>query len=221
MPMKPARLTIVAISAALLIGCSKEPPARTVHEFMENPLLLEAALVRCTQNRAESRYQAECVNAREAVKLIEAKEAAARQAELEEQSRRKREALRRTQQAAAEARRRAAEARRRPEEAEYLAQFGEPHPDTVTDDEAQTGNEPVAVLPAPADAADAQAGSDDVFVTHGENVAEPPDVADSNAPVAVIEKEPEAEEPPAADLSSIRDELRRRNETDGSESSEN
>ena len=220
--MKPARLTIVAISAALIIGCSKEPPARTVHEFMENPLLLEAALVRCTQTRAESRYQAECVNAREAVKLIEAKEAEARQAELEEQSRRKREALRRTQQAAAEARRRAAEARRRQEEAEYLAQFGEPLPDAATDGEAQTGNEPVAVLPAPADAAGDQAGSDDVFVTYGdENVAEPPDVADSNAPVAVIEEEPEAEEPPTADLSSIRDELRRRNETDGSESSEN
>ena len=212
--MKLARLIIVTISAALLVACSKEPPARTVSAFMENPLLLEAALVRCTQNRAESRYEAECVNAREAVKLVEAKEAAARQTELEEQSRRKREALRRTQQAAAEARRRAAEARRLQEEAEYLAQFGGPPPEAVRDGEAQTGNEPVAVLPAPTDATGDQAGSDDSFVTFGdETAAEPPDVADSNAPVAVIEEEPEAEEQPAADLSSIRDEIKRRNES--------
>ena len=79
-----------------------------------------------------------------------------------------------------------------------------------------------SVLPAPTDSTGDQTGSGEVFATYGdENVAEPADVADSNAPVAVIEEEPEAEEQPAADLTSIRDELRRRNETDVPESSDN
>ena len=75
---------IVDIASLLVVaGCSKEPPPRSVTELMENPMLLEAALVRCTQNRAETRYEAECVNAREAVKIIEAREAAERRAELD------------------------------------------------------------------------------------------------------------------------------------------
>ena len=65
-------------------------------------------MVLCAQNRVESRYDAECVNARQAVSLVEAREERARREALEAQSALKREALRRTQEAAAEARRRSA-----------------------------------------------------------------------------------------------------------------
>ncbi|MDX1506835.1 MAG: EexN family lipoprotein [Woeseiaceae bacterium] len=199
--MKALRFTCCLGAMALLGACTKEPPPRSVQEFLDNPLLLEAALVRCTQNRAESRYNAECVNAREAVKIVEAKEERKRQAELEAQSQAKREALRRTQQAAAEARRRAEEARRRREEAEYLAQFGELPPGAEVVD-IETGNEPLAVIP--------EAASEDASVsTGGDDVALP--TAGSNAPTA----EAAPEEPQATDLESIRDELRRRSE-DGS-----
>ena len=99
---------LLYVTVIVAVGCSKEPPPRTVTEFMENELLLEAALVRCIQNRSEMRYEAECVNAREAANLIEAAEVERRRAELEAQSEAQREALRRTQEAAAEARRRAA-----------------------------------------------------------------------------------------------------------------
>ncbi|NNC76917.1 MAG: EexN family lipoprotein, partial [Woeseiaceae bacterium] len=104
--MKFCRITLLATLLLLFSACSKEPPPRSVNEFLDDPLLLEAALVRCTQDRAATRYAAECVNVREAVKQVEAKEAEERRATLEAQSQRKRDALRRTQQAAAEARRR-------------------------------------------------------------------------------------------------------------------
>ena len=81
-------------------------------------------MVRCQQNRQESRYDQECINARAAVQRIQVKEEGTRRAELEARSERKRAALRRTQQAAAEARRRSQEAERLRKEAEYLAQFG-------------------------------------------------------------------------------------------------
>ncbi len=121
--MTTTRLVIVCGSLSLLAGCAKELPPRTVGEFLENRILLEATMVRCGQDRNMSKYEAECVNAREAINLIATEEDKARRAELEAQSVRKRKALRRTQQAAAEARRRALEARRRREEAEYLRVF--------------------------------------------------------------------------------------------------
>lgn len=82
-------------------------------------------MVRCGENRNESKYEAECVNAREAINRIATEEEKARRQGLEAQFERKRQSLRRTQEAAAEARRRAAEARRRREEAEYLGVFEE------------------------------------------------------------------------------------------------
>ncbi len=118
------RLTLLVCGIALLAACAKEPPPRSVSEFLENPILLEAAMVRCSQDRARSKYEAECVNARQAVARIQAKEEAERQKALEAQSERKRKAIRRAQEAAAEARRRAAENERQRREAEYLAQFG-------------------------------------------------------------------------------------------------
>lgn len=186
-----------------MAGCApKEPPARTTTEFVDNPMLLEAAMVRCQQNRQESRYDPECINAREAVKRIQAKEEETRRVELEARSERKRAALRRTQQAAAEARRRAEEAERLREEAEYLAQFGvlPPTDDHSDDDAIPEGNLPLAVIPEANEADDVAPARDAVVL--------PTDGA--NAPVA----EPVPEEAPIGDLESIREELRRRNDDD-------
>lgn len=186
----------------MLAGCAKEPPARTAEEFVANPILLEAAMVRCSQDRAKTRYDAECVNARQAVSRIQAKEEAEARAAAEARSESKRAALRRTQAAAAEARRRAAEAKRLREEAEYLAQFGVLPP---TDEEEATdplanGNVPVMVVPD----ADAAASSNDRYV----------EMPVTNG-VEATPVESESEQA-ATDLESIRDELRRRNEEGGS-----
>ena len=94
----------------LFRSCAKEPPPRTVAEFLDNRILLEATMVRCGKNRNMSKYEVDCVNAREAINRIATIDEKERRAELEAQSARKRKALRRTQEAAAEARRRAAEA---------------------------------------------------------------------------------------------------------------
>lgn len=187
---------------ALLAACAKEPPARTVSEFMDNPLLLEAAMVRCSQDRAKTRYDAECVNARQAGARIEAREETERQAAREASSERKRKALRRTQEAVAEARRRAAEAERLRREAEYLAQFGVlPPAEGETRDALPEGN-----LPDPEAGYQGEAGSVRT------EAAPTPD--GGNAPVAQVEPELEPEAEPPSDLASIRDELRRRNEDD-------
>jgi hypothetical protein len=176
-----------------------------VQEFVDNPLVLEAALVRCSRNRSETRYEAECVNAREANKLIAAREEAKRRAEFEAQSERKRRALRRAQEAAAEARRRAEEAERRREEAEYLAQFGQLPPDSSEQaPKPDTGNVPIAVLPEPAEDT---APSDDGY---GEPLSVTPSTS-SNAPVTEVGPEPEPKPETPRDLDEIREELKRRN----------
>ncbi len=195
------QFTLLSCAIALLAACAKEPPPRSVTEFIENPLLLEAAMVRCSQDRSKNRYEAECVNARQAVARIQAKEEAQRQAELEASSERKRRALRRTQQAAAEARRRAAEAEKQRREAEYLAQFGvlPPAEDGSTDTVVE-GNLPTAVVP------EAVANPEQAPVYEDA----PPVVGGTDAPVA----EPAPEASPPSDLASIRDELKRRNEDD-------
>lgn len=197
--MNYTQLTILIGFGALLVACAEPPPPRSVNEFLENPIVLEAVLVRCSQNRSETRYDAECVNAREANKLVAAEEEAARRAKFEAQSERKRQALRRTQEAAATARRRATEAQRRREEAAYLAQFGELPPDPASAvTEPDTGNVPMAVIPEPAEEPDMGAAEN-----YGEPLVEPsPEMG--NAPIA------ETEAP--KDLDEIRDELRRRNE---------
>lgn len=168
---------------------------------MENEILLEAAIVRCSQDRSATRYDAECVNAREAVHRIQAREEAERREELERRSERKREALRRTQQAAAEARRRAAEAERLRKEAEYLAQFGVlPDEDALAEGATTTGNLPGAVVPEAVEQELLDAGQVVAPATDG-----------GNAPVS--ETDPE----PTSDLDAVREELRRRNEEGGSE----
>jgi hypothetical protein len=198
-------LTTLLVGIGILAGCAeKAPPPRTVTEFLDNPMLLEAAMVRCSRNRNESRYDAECINAREAVNRVQAKEEEAHREELEARSERKRKALRRTQQATAEARRRAEEAERLRKEAEYLAQFGVLPPAESGADSGETlpeGNLPTAAVP--------ESGSNDgPTESYGDAVA-PTD--GGNAPVA--ESAPEGES--AGDLDSIRDELQRRSEEPG------
>jgi hypothetical protein len=164
-----------------------------VQEFLDDRILLEAAVVRCAQSRAETRYEAECVNARQAVSILEAREERERAALLEEQSQRKRDALRRTQEAAAEARRRAEEAERLRREAEYLAQFGElPPPGNEAEDAVETvGNVPGAVIPDEPETAPATGSTENADATDG-----------SDAP---------------PDLNAVREELRRRGEDDSDE----
>lgn len=153
--MMSARLTICLVGSGLLAACSEPPPPVSVTEFMENPRLLEATMVRCGQNRSELKYEAECVNAREAINRIERAEEIARREQLEAQSERKRQALRRTQEAAAAARRQAMEERRRREQEEYLGLFeGEPAdpmaPGAPEETPGPAGNAPSAVIePAP------------------------------------------------------------------------
>jgi hypothetical protein len=152
------QLTLILGGLSLLAACSEEPPPRSVGEFIDKPLMLEAAMVRCLQNRTETRYDAECVNARQAAQQIEAKEDEARSAELEARSESKRLALRRTQQAAMQARRRATENARLREEAEYLAQFGvampgegvtqEPGEGVTQEDGQENGNTTLTLVPA-------------------------------------------------------------------------
>ncbi len=226
------RLTTFGLAAVLLTACSEEPPPRSVEEFIANPVVLEAVMVRCSRNRAETRYEAECLNAREAVDRILAREKALRRAELEAESERKREALRRAQRAAAEARRRAAEAARLREEAEYLAQFGEvPVELPPAEDPGPAGNAPVAVIPVPAEAGGLVAGEGPAAETP---VVQEPMVESMFEPMV----EPMAEEPPAlpetpvergdasnaetesqapTSLDAIRDEFRRRSLEVGNE----
>jgi len=198
----PSKHLILIISAiSLVAACAEDaPPPRSVSEFLENPIILEAAMVRCSQDRNATRYDAECVNARQAVGQIEAKEEAARRVDLEARSERKRQALRRTQEAAAQARLRAAEAERSREEAEYLAQFGvaPATEERSSVEEGDIGNTPLAVIPEDGQARELPAGAGTVL----------PPIDSDNAPGISVEPE----EAPASDLESIRDELQRRNE---------
>lgn len=201
-------LTLLLCGFLMVAGCAEEPQPRSVSEFLDNPMLLEAAMVRCSQDRSKTRYDAECVNVRQAVDRIQAKEEAAARAAFEARSESKRNALRRTQAAAAEARRRAADVQRQREEAEYLAQFGVLPPGdttTVTEEPLAEGNLPTATIPEATD----MAAPGDVVIY--EDAGEDPAPATDGGNAPVLQTEPEE---PATDLESIRDELRRRGEED-------
>ena len=191
--MTTIRLVIAGGIICLLAGCAEEPPPRSVGEFLDNRILLEATMVRCGENRNESKYEAECVNAREAINRIATEEEKARREDLEAQFERKRKSLRRTQEAAAEARRRAAEARRRREEAEYLGVY----------DESLPAGETQGTLPP---GATVESGSVEQTQGAGEVEQAP---ADTAAPADTTVPEGEAEQ----DLEAIREELRRRQES--------
>ncbi len=157
-------------------------------------------MVRCAANRVQTRYEAECVNAREATNIIAAREERERQAEMEALSEKKRRALRRTLDARAEARKRAAEQERLREEAAYLAQFGELPPAAVVDEGADdSGNAPTALLPSGESEKSSAAGT-----------PMPSPVDGGNAPGITVEPE----EPEPSDLSQIREELRNRQQPD-------
>ena len=211
--MNKTFILMLLCSSLFVLACSEERPARSVRQFLDNPQFLEAAVVRCAQNRDESRYDAECINARQAVSLIEAGEERSRRDRLEAQSKSKRDALRRTQRAAASARQQATERERLREEAEYLAQFGVLPPPVVEPDLRQLeANSPGAVIPSPEQTEQSPALeiSQDRPVVFDEPVREHSDSVPAsdggNAPVVTSEPEPEA------DLTSVRDELRRRQE---------
>ncbi|HUD97735.1 MAG TPA: EexN family lipoprotein [Woeseiaceae bacterium] len=220
MSERRARGTCVAAlcAASLLAACGEEPPPPSPNEFIENRILLEATMVRCSQNRAEARYDAECINAREAVNRLAAAEEQAKRQDLEAQSERKRQALRRAQEAAAEARRRALVEEQRRRDAELLGEFeplltdetaGETNdviddvPDDVTDD--QTGRD----LPPPAgtgnnehtDPSDNDDTSDDTATTPLPRSAAGP------IPDASASEDPYSD---STDLEAIRRELERR-----------
>lgn len=186
------------LSSLVLLGaCAEEPQPPTVEEFLGDPFFLEATIVRCSADRSRTRYRPECVNARQAVSILEAREDRARRAAFEAESAAKRAALRRNQEARAEARRRAEAAERQRREAEYLAQFGaEPPPD---DDSEATGegaqNAPGAVLPPPPEEPGLGPASGPVPTPGG------------NAP-GVQQEAPQ-------DIDSIREELQRRNDDAG------
>ena len=194
------RIVSLIIVVCLAAGCAEEPPPPSIQQFLDDSILLEAAMVRCSANRVETRYEAECVNAREAVKVIAAREEKDRQAEMEALSEKKRRALRRTLDAAAEARKRAAERERLRREAEYLAQFGElPPPEEGDEATQETGNAPTADIPPPPEQDAAAAGTPVPGAADG-----------SNAPGVTVAPE----EPAQSDLSQIREELRNRQQQD-------
>lgn len=172
-----------------LFACAEEPPPPSVDDFMANSILLEATMVRCAQNRSSTKYDVECVNAREAINRMAKVDEAERRAAMEAQSERKRRALRRTQEAAAEARRRANEAERRRREAAYLLQFQSP-PGGGADDVMQ----PMAPEPATLEG--------EIPPTQGGESGVPP------VPPPVEEAVPD--QPSGTDLESIREELKRR-----------
>jgi hypothetical protein len=187
MLIRNSRFALVAGFPLLLSACAKELPPRSVDEFVANPILLEATMVRCAENRSQKKYDAECVNARDAVDRISTMQEKEQRAELEAQSEQKRQALRRTQEAAAEARRRAAEAQRLREEAAYLGQFEAAPPTGTAADAAATSADPSA--------AGASDNSPGVTVTPMPQPA--PEEAATAAP---------------SDLEAIREELKRRQE---------
>lgn len=212
-------VALTALCLALTAGCDSEPPPPSVVDFLENPRLLEASMVRCAANRTELKYTRECLNAREAVDRLAAGDEAERRKELEAQSARKREALRRAQQAAAEARARAREEERQRREAEYLMQFEEaPPPDGGFDAGGGVGTQPPASLsgsqpPAAPPGGTGGQPNEQPGDLAGEATAPPPapPAADAQRPTGVQTfPQAPAEQPPASDLESVRDELRRR-----------
>ena len=188
--MNILRYTICLGTLTLHVACSEEPPPISTAQFLENPRLLEATMVHCAQNRAESRYVAECINARDAVNRIEAAQDKNRREEFERQSERKRQALRRTQEAAAEARRRAVEAKRLREEQEYLGIFDSAASGSATTEDSSGLGSSGTANNAP-----------------GMEI-EAPEVPDEDQPLP--ENVPQQ---PETDLDAVRQELKRRQES--------
>ncbi|HEX2139214.1 MAG TPA: EexN family lipoprotein [Woeseiaceae bacterium] len=115
---RPVAWALVALGS--LAGCGEEPPPPSVADLVENPVLLDATMVRCLEQHEGTRYAPECISAREAAERLAAVAEKASREELEAQSARKKEALRRAQQAADAANQQAAQLAKEREAAEYL-----------------------------------------------------------------------------------------------------
>ena len=192
--MKNITSSLLLLGVASLWACSDEVPPPSVGAFMDDSVLLDATMVRCSADRAKTKYEPECVNAREAINRLERAAEVERRAALEAQSERKRRALRRTQEAASAARRRAEEAERARQEAAYLAQF-ETIPPSSGEPQSAPGSDAPENVPA--------------------NVLAEPNIVPAEAPPAGA---PDAGAPDSAvtddgkSLEEIREELRRRQE---------
>ena len=199
--MKIVPVTVCLFAGVLLVACAEEAPPTSVGEFMENPRLLEATMVRCSQNRSTMKYETECVNARDAINRLERSEERERRAALEAQSERKRKALRATQEAAAAARRRAEEDQRQREEDEYLGMFeAESSGQASTAADPGYGVAPVNATPEPVDLSPQSEPSQPV-----ETESEPQPIPQAPAPTPSSDS--------TTDLDAIREELRRRQQT--------
>lgn len=192
--MRPILVALVTAFAAA--GCSERPPARSVADFMDDSIGLEATLARCNSERGKLRDDPECINARDANNRLAAAEKKERQRQLELESQRKRDAIRRRSEAAAQAQREAEEAAQRREELLYEQQF-----QAVP---SEDGSELDGEAPSSVDTGEADTGS---------AAGEPPAVIESPAPAP--SEQPDASSP--TDLNSLREELNRRNQTEESD----
>jgi hypothetical protein len=204
--MRIVSVTICLILASFLGACAEEKMPVSVGEFMENPRLLEATMVRCSQNRSQMKYESECVNARDAINRLERAEERERRASLEAQSERKRKALRATQEAAAAARRRAEEDQRRREEEEYLGIF-DPTPTGETSTAPDPGH---GVAPANPVSPPVESQVDSQIQPQSmEPAAEVAPPVEASPPLP----QSDGDAIPQSDLDAIREELRRRQQT--------
>lgn len=180
-------------------GCSDGPPPRTVAEFLDDPIGLEATLSRCNADRSLTRDDPECINAREANNRMAAEDQRRLERDLERESQRKLDAIRRRNESAAIAARQAEEAAKAREEALYEQQF-EIVPETERAPEDSSRSQPDSGPMEPA-----------------ETSVVPENPADEGAPEPVSDRPSEetldsqAESDPS-DLESLRQEMNRRNQ---------
>ncbi len=152
MTLRCRQLYWLCVAAILPLAACGEPPPRTFQEFLDDPVLLEATLLRCRQEGEAARADANCENARRAAARLAAEAEATRRAEREAASARMREERRRREEAEAEARRRAEDAARRAEEEAYEASWILPEaagerPDTAAPRPSADPTPPTMVTP--------------------------------------------------------------------------
>jgi hypothetical protein len=137
------------LAGLVLSGCS-EPPPRSVLEYVEDPVLMEATLLRCRLEPELRPDPISCDNARRAAQRLASAAEAERRAQLEAESERRRAERRAREEAESEAARRAEEARRQAEEAAYEGRW-EPLPSAPDDAGDGAADAPLPRLePAPA-----------------------------------------------------------------------
>ena len=178
------------LAFAFLVGCSEPPPPPSVAELLADPVLLDATMVRCLEQHDGTNYAPECISAREAAGRLALAAEQARQAELEAESERKREALRRAQEAAAAARQQALALAEQRETAEYLGLLP---PATVTTEAGAAETEELHFISVDAESPAGDAG----FPAAGEEAS--PQVTVQEIDLSALmqaappEPEPEAE----------------------------